>query len=283
MKSFIQFLKEGVIDEPPNFYEGKHPHEIDNDYLSRYNSLKIMNPNEFKNLYGSEPDSPGFRTFNSNHEYHDPKTGVRTNINMTHANPLSKQLEYPTGQNSGVGIGTISIDVNHRYGDVSHKSDTFKMPGDIIKDINVGREHVHDFIQKMTPLGLNTITYSTPDPKRHALYQKIAKQYPHLKFENMENTIPTKRLPKIGLGAKLGIAGAALGLATGADAADLVHGLNPLSVLDGGSLGTNDDPDKDATTGEPINSNQYNFLPPKPIEAAEPKPLSKPIPKNYSY
>lgn len=46
--------------------------------------------------------------------------------------------------------------------------------------------------------------------------------------------------PGLGLGGKLGIVGAALGLATGANAADLVHGLNPLSALDGGSLGTDD-------------------------------------------
>ena len=40
---------------------------------------------------------------------------------------------------------------------------------------------------------------------------------------------------------KLGtIAGVALGLAGKANASDLTHGLHPLSVLDGGSLGTDD-------------------------------------------
>ena len=54
---------------------------------------------------------------------------------------------------------------------------------------------------------------------------------------NKLNTIKTGRskLPKA-----LGVAGAVLGLATGAQAADIVHGLNPLSVLDSGSLGTDD-------------------------------------------
>jgi len=51
------------------------------------------------------------------------------------------------------------------------------------------------------------------------------------------NRIGGSKLPKA-----LGVAGAVLGLATGAQAADVVHGLNPLSVLDSGSLGTDDVP-----------------------------------------
>lgn len=243
MKSFIQFLREGVIDEPPKFYEGKHPHETFNNYDWKRRQNKI----------DSDLVDPQYRSrfFTSDHEYFDPESGIQTSIVMRHANDLHPNyLSDPYQQSGHAGVAVGSRPLSNRenawpynkpsYADLSANGDTFKMPGDIIKDINVGREHLHDFIQKMTPSGLNTITYSTPDPKRQALYQKQAEQYPHLTFRNDTNIVPTKRLPKIGLGAKLGIAGAVLGLATGANAADLLHGLHPLSVLDGGSLGTDD-------------------------------------------
>jgi len=50
------------------------------------------------------------------------------------------------------------------------------------------------------------------------------------------NRIGGSKLPKA-----LGAAGAVLGLATGAQAADVVHGLNPLSVFDGGEAGRGSD------------------------------------------
>ena len=208
---------------------------------------------------------------------------------MTHRHPQYKGNDVGSAGAAKVSIGWKPDPTNphspNQYGDVGRNSTFFNTQTQTTAKINVGREHVNDFIEKQTPNGLKIINYSTPDPRRDALYQKIAKQYPHLKFRNMENTIPTKRIPKtgLGLGGKLGIAGVALGLAGGANAADLVHGLNPLSVLDGGSLGSNDDLNKDVTTGEPIDPNQYIVLPPEPIEDAKPKPLSKPIPKNYSY
>jgi len=69
------------------------------------------------------------------------------------------------------------------------------------------------------------------------------------------NRIGGSKLPKA-----LGAAGAVLGLATGAQASDILHGLNPLSVLDSGSLGTDD------MMGEPI-----EFKEPKPKQQ---KPLA---------
>ena len=238
MKSFIQFLREGVVDEPLKFYEGQHPHETFNDYnieLARVTST---------------PQSNSYPHFGSDHRYLDPETGIETSIHMTHQNPNyigndglgTRSLPSGAGQ-AKVTIGWKPDPTNPhsplQFGDVGRNPTLFNTQTQATAKIDVGREHVNDFIRKMTPNGLNTIKYSTQDSRRHAVYQRIAKQYPHLKFRNMENTIPTNRMPK-GLGGKLGIAGAVLGLATGANAADLVHGLNPLSVLDGGSLGTDD-------------------------------------------
>lgn len=77
---------------------------------------------------------------------------------------------------------------------------------------------------------------------------------------NKLNTIKTGRskLPKA-----LGVAGAVLGLATGAQAADIVHGLNPLSALDSGSLGTDD------MMGEPIEFKEPAPKQQKPLPGAQ--------------
>jgi len=236
MKSFIEFLKEGVIDKPLNFYEGQHPHETFNNYNDK---LDVVT----KQIYGVDDEISPY--FMSKHSYLDPKTGIETSIDMTHRHPQYKgdSGQFAAGQ-AKVSIGWKPDPTNphspNQYGDVGRHSDFFNTQTQTTAKINVGREHVNDFIEKQTPNGLKIINYSTPDPRRHALYQKMAEQYPHLTFRNMENTIPTKRSPKIGLGGKLGIAGVALGLATGASAEDIVHGLNPLSIFDGGSLGTDD-------------------------------------------
>lgn len=156
--------------------------------------------------------------------------------------------------------------------------------------------------------GIN-VTYQTHAGARgdanHNYYQKFVSKLRETNpeiglFTRVTPTSSTK--PGLGLGGKLGIAGAALALATGANAADLLHGLHPLSVLDGGSLGTDDvlpyqsEEEFDAShpweaekrkkqdkENEEAKLQWEKDHPPEPIEAAEPKPLSKPIPKNYSY
>jgi hypothetical protein len=72
------------------------------------------------------------------------------------------------------------------------------------------------------------------------------------------NRIGGSKLPKA-----LGAAGAVLALATGAQAADVVHGLNPLSVLDSGSLGTDD------MMGEPIEFKEPAPKQQKPLPGAQ--------------
>lgn len=76
-------------------------------------------------------------------------------------------------------------------------------------------------------------------------------------------TKPTvsSRSPK--LPKALGAVGAVLGLATGAQAADIAHGLHPLSVFDGGSLGTDD------MMGEPIEFKEPAPKQQKPLPGAE--------------
>ena len=50
-----------------------------------------------------------------------------------------------------------------------------------MKKISVASGHLHHFIGEHNP---HTIEYDTHDPKRHALYQHIAKLYPHIVFKN---------------------------------------------------------------------------------------------------
>jgi len=290
MKSFIQFLKEGVIDKPPKFYEGKHPHETFNNYND---NLDLFT----KQIYGVDDEINPY--FMSKHSYLDSKTGIETSIDMTHRHPQYKGNDRQLGAGQAkVSIGWKPDPTNphspNQYGDVGRNSTFFNTQTQTTAKINVGREHVNDFIEKQTPNGIKTINYSTPDPRRHALYQIIAKQYPHLTFRNMENTIPTKRIPKTGLGGKLGIAGVALGLATGANAADLLHGLNPLSVLDGGVANAEteyNNPELGSLADRTSRSNnlyfekqkEQNRLAAEKEANANPKVLSKPIPKNYTY
>lgn len=229
MKSFIQFLKEGVIDKPLKFYEGPHPHETFNNYNNELTRLTSKPQTAESNSYPH---------FGSTHRYLDPKTGIETSIDVTHRNP-----NYIGNDVSGAGKAKVSIGwdpdpTNPRsllqFGDVGRNSKYFNTQTQATAKINVGREHVNDLIQKMTPLGLNTINYSTLDSRRHAVYQRIAKQYPHLKFENTENTIPTHRMPKTGSGISTGLAGVgaaalggvvsgALGAGTNAAAAAYQH------------------------------------------------------------
>jgi len=82
-----------------------------------------------------------------------------------------------------------------------------------------------------------------------------------IRATDVPNTISRPSSSK--LGSRLGIAGAALGLASGANAADIVHGLNPLSALDSGSLGTND------MMGEPVEFKQPAPKQQKPLPGSQ--------------
>ena len=103
------------------------------------------------------------------------------------------------------------------------------------------RDHLTRY---MTDNPGRNVTYQTHAGARgdanHNYYQKFVSKLKETNpeigsFTRVTPTPSTK--PGIGLGGKLGIAGAVLGLATGASAEDLLHGLHPLSVLGGGVAG----------------------------------------------
>ena len=106
------------------------------------------------------------------------------------------------------------------------------------------RDHLTRY---MTDNPGRNVTYQTHAGARgdanHNYYQKFVSKLKETNpeigsFTRVTPTPSTK--PGIGLGGKLGIAGAVLGLATGASADDTLHGLHPLSILNGGSLGKDD-------------------------------------------
>jgi len=141
-----------------------------------------------------------------------------------------------------IAKGVGPLDPPHRDANIGDIIDDVKISARVGEDLHAGvmgkgtREHA-DTLQKVMSSDMR------------AMRQR--------ELMDRRNTIKTggSKLPKA-----LGAAGAVLGLATGAQAADIVHGLNPLSVLDSGSLGTDD------MMGEPI-----EFKEPKPKQQ---KPLA---------
>jgi len=182
MRTFSRYLLESPIDELPAAVEGVHPHQTWDNYKTKKKAA-----GHWMKVAGHEAPT-GFKT---NHVYHDPHSGVTTDIHMIHGTPGWGGDPHPS-----VGVAHVSVSVGGQWGDASQTGSGFQMPGDIMGKIKVSREHIHDFITKYTPHGLHTIEYDTDDPKRHALYQHIATQYPHILFRNTTEVKPTERKPK---------------------------------------------------------------------------------------
>jgi hypothetical protein len=142
----------------------------------------------------------------SQHPYIDTRSQIQVGPKETRVLPVDKPIKIGGPTNQG------------QYG--------FKERGDLDK-----------ITSKSGPVSKNNITSEFIKSSVPNKALRTTSNVQDIKIISPES-VPHK--PGLGLGGKLGIAGAALGLATGADAGDLVHGLNPLSVLDGGSLGTDD-------------------------------------------
>ena len=181
MRTFSRYLLESPIDELPTAVEGQHPHQTEDTYEDQKRGAAW-------NMKQAPHEAPiGFR---SDHTYHDPSTRVTTQIKMNHLTPGWGGYRHPS-----IGIATVEVSAGGQWGDTSRTGSQFQMPSDIMGKIKSSREHIHHFITKYTPHGLHTIEYETTDPKRHALYQHIAKQYPHILFRNTAELKPTKRKP----------------------------------------------------------------------------------------
>ena len=172
----------------------------------------------------------------------------------------SMQTNSQNAQNPGLWVNGNRMPMNEQQGAPVATPTTQQVWNANASNRDPARVNVENLYRedaKMNPKGSPNIYNPLTNVEDAELQLKAMETARHAPGGNLRT--PTK---KPGLGGKLGIVGAALGLATGANAADLVHGLNPLSVLDGGSLG-NDDPNIDVNTGEIIDPNVYTFLPPK--------------------
>ena len=176
-----KFILESPLDELPVAVEGTHPHQTWDNYKTKKRAAGHW-------MKAAPHEAP--TAFKTDHTYHDPNSGVTTDIYMIHGTPGWGGDPHPS-----VGVGHVGVSVGGQWGDTSRTGSQFQMPSDIMGKIKSSREHIHDFITKYTPHGLHTIEYETTDPKRHALYQHIATQYPHILFKNTAELKPTERKP----------------------------------------------------------------------------------------
>ena len=172
-----KFILESPLDELPAAVEGPHPHIVKDTYEDE----KKRVAKRFKEDPTPYLGNVSHDRFLSTRVYHDPHSGVKTNITMVHRTPGST-IEMNTPWET-VGVAQVKVSVNDEFDDVSSKSGSgFQMPGDIMKKISVASGHLHHFIGEHNP---HTIEYDTSDPKRHALYQHMARLYPHIVFKNI--------------------------------------------------------------------------------------------------
>ena len=178
-RNINKFILESPIDELPAAVEGPHPHQTEDTYEDQKRAAAW-------HMKQAPHEAPiGFR---SDHTYYAPSTGVATQIKMNHLTPGWTGDRHPS-----TGIATVEVSAGGQWGDSSQNGSNFQMPSDIMGKIKSSREHIHDFITKYKP---HTIEYDTSDPKRHMLYQHIARQYPRILFRNTGELKPVKRKPK---------------------------------------------------------------------------------------
>lgn len=189
MKTFSRYLLESPIDELPAAVEGVHPHQTKDTYEDNKKS-QAERLKDNPTPYGGNQT---YDRFLSNRVYEDPDSGVRTSIQMVHKTPGSTIKIEMTHPREAVGVANVSVAVNGDFDGVSKIGSRFQMPGDIMKKISVASGHLHHFIGERNP---HTIEYDTTDPRRHALYQHMARLYPHITFRNTSGLIPVKRKPK---------------------------------------------------------------------------------------
>jgi hypothetical protein len=98
------------------------------------------------------------------------------------------------GSEDDTDSGSYGIDIGV---DKNYDNTGSTTPVDNSHIIRIARDHVHDFITKVKP---KEMQYSTHDPKRHMLYQLIARQYPGVQFVNtsrLDDDIKTKKIKHI--------------------------------------------------------------------------------------
>ena len=101
---------------------------------------------------------------------------------MKYVNPEHKiETNIIPAEDTDDDVYDIDVGVNRNYSNTGSTT-----PVDNSHIIRIARDHVHDFITKNKP---KVMRYTTPDPKRHMLYQLIARQYPGVEFINTENTL----------------------------------------------------------------------------------------------
>jgi len=160
------------------------------------------------------------------------------------------------------------------------------------------RAHLTQYMTDNPGRNVTAQFYPTPQGEaNHNFYQKFVSK---LKENNPEIGSFTRVTPKpstkpgLGLGGKLGILGVALGIASGASADEIMHSLHPLSILAGGVANAepeDNDPEVDSLANRTSRTNnlyfekqkEQNRLAAEKEANANPKHLSKPIPKNYTY
>jgi hypothetical protein len=215
-----------------------------------------MHPGAFNKVYAniSKMDRPPSlsrtsQTASGNFQYNIP--GIRRNPETGKVEPGYSIVYSSDGQTYRKAHETdLNDSRQHPY--IDTRSQTLVGPNEtrvlpVDKPIKIGgptNQGEHGFKEAGD---LDKITSkSGPESKKKITKEFLQSPAPNKALRTTSNVqdikiVSPESIPhKPGLAGKLGIAGAALGLATGASAADLVHGLNPLSVLDGGSLGTDD-------------------------------------------
>jgi hypothetical protein len=132
----------------------------------------------------------------------------------------------------------------------------------VIDDVITAAKRGNDLVAGVIPDEMRVAANERQlfDSKTAQLSRAAKKTAEAERLKLQRNTIKTggSKLPKA-----LGVASAVLGLAAGANAADIAHGLNPLSVLDSGSLGTDD------MMGEPIEFKKPAPKEQKPLPGAQ--------------
>lgn len=179
MRTFSRYLLESPIDELPPTIKGEHPHKILDTYREEMESA-IRDEN-----WPPQADI-GFTTRSI---YYDPDREVTSNISMDHATP-----GWAERRDGNQGVAHVVVGVSGKTNDKSKSK--FHMPGEVMGIIDSSHRHLHHFIGENTPRGLHTIEYETKDPKRHALYQHMARLHPHITFKNISKLKSVKRKPK---------------------------------------------------------------------------------------
>jgi hypothetical protein len=179
MRTFSRYLLESPIDELPPTIKGEHPHKILDTYREEMESA-IRDEN-----WPPQADI-GFTTRSI---YYDPDREVTSNISMDHATP-----GWAERKDGNQGVAHVVVGVSGKTNDKSKSK--FHMPGEVMGIIDSSHRHLHHFIGENTPRGLHTIEYETKDPKRHALYQHMARLHPHITFKNISKLKSVKRKPK---------------------------------------------------------------------------------------